>query len=179
MAENGGGACKNFWGRARGKRFLARFCWLLWGEVYPAGRRGPWWRKIPEADGCGRAASDPGLCRRLCGVGAGLESEGGHLVLLVVDAQREVVQGVANDGVWAVVHRLERRYMSVPPHEHHRCAGKVIGQLRRRSAAVLCLVAVCLAALSVLENCSRKILEGSSVESKNWPGKMSGEPNTA
>jgi hypothetical protein len=40
-------------------------------------------------------------------------------------------------------------------------------------------VAVCSAALIVLENCSRKILEESSGESKNWPGKMSGEPNTA
>jgi hypothetical protein len=25
-------------------------------KVYPAGRRGPWWGKIPEADGGGRAA---------------------------------------------------------------------------------------------------------------------------
>jgi hypothetical protein len=31
----------------------------------------------------------------------------------------------------------------------------------------------------VLENCSRKCSDGSSGESKNWPGKMSGEPNTA
>jgi hypothetical protein len=179
VVENGGGACKNPWRRARGKQFPARFCWLLWGEVYPAGRRGPWWGKIPEADGDGRAAPDPGLRRRCCGVGAGLESEGGHLVLLVADAQSKVVQGAANDSVWAVVHRLERRYVSVPPHEHSRCAGDIVGQLRRRAAVVLCLVAVCSAALSVLENCPRKILEGSSGESKNWPGKMSGEPNTA
>ncbi len=48
-----------------------------------------------------------------------------------------------------------------------------------RAAAVLCLVAVCLAALSVLENCSRKILGGISGESKNWPGKMSGVLNTS
>ncbi len=44
----------------------------------------------------------------------------------------------------------------------------------RRAAVVLCLVAVCSAALSVLENVRRI-----SGESKNWPGKMSGEPNTA
>jgi hypothetical protein len=55
VVENGGGACKNPCRRARGKRFPARFCWLLWGKVYPAGR-GPWWGKIPEADGGGRAA---------------------------------------------------------------------------------------------------------------------------
>jgi hypothetical protein len=121
------------------------------------GRRGPWWGKIPEADGGGRAAPDPGLRRRRCGVGAELESEGGHLVLLVADAQHEVVQGEANYSVWAVVHRLERRYVSVPPHEHGRCAGEIIGQLRRRAVAVLCLVAVCSAALSVLENCSKKL----------------------
>ncbi len=49
--ENGGGACKNPWRRARGKRFPALFCWLLWGEMYPAHRRGPWRGKISEADG--------------------------------------------------------------------------------------------------------------------------------
>jgi hypothetical protein len=113
----------------------------------------------------GRRPWTLGCTRRRCGVGAGLESEGGHLVLLVADVQRELLQGAANDSVWTVVHRPERRYVSVPPHEHHRCAGEVVGQLRRRAAAVLCLVAVC--------------LEGSSGESKNWPGKMSGEPNTA
>ncbi len=179
MVENGGGACKNPWRHTTGKGFPARFCWLLWGEVYPVDRHSPWWGKIPEADGGKQAAPDPGLRRRRCGVGAGLESEGGHLVLLVADAQHEVVQGAENDSVWAVVHLLERRYVSVPPHEHRRCAGEIVGQLRRRAAAVLCLVAVCSAALSDLENCSRKILKGSSGESKNWPGKMSGEPNTA
>ena len=55
VVENGGGACKNTWRRARGKRFLARFCWLLWGEMYPVGRRGPWRGKIPEVDGGGPA----------------------------------------------------------------------------------------------------------------------------
>ncbi len=49
--------------------------------------------------------------------------------------------------------------MAVLPHEHHRCAGEVIRQLRRWVAAVLCLVEVCSAALSVLEKCSRKIFE--------------------
>jgi hypothetical protein len=89
--------------------------------------------KILEADGGGRAAPDPGLHGRRCGVGAGLESEGGHLVLLVADAQREVVQGAAKDGVGAVVQRLERRYVSVMPHKHHRSAGEVGRQLPRRS----------------------------------------------
>jgi hypothetical protein len=51
------------------------------------------------------------------------------------------VKGVANDGVGAVV-ELERRYVAVSPHEHCRCAGEVVRQLRRRAAAVLCLVVV-------------------------------------
>ncbi len=41
------------------------------------------------------------------------------------------MQGSANDGVGAVIKQLERRYMAVPPHEHRRCAGEVIGQLQR------------------------------------------------
>ncbi len=56
------------------------------------------------------------------------------LLLLVADALHEVVQGAANDGVGTVVQRLERRYVAVPPHEHCRCAGEVVGQLRRRLA---------------------------------------------
>ncbi len=133
MVENGGGACKNPWWLARGKRFPARFCWLLWAEVYPAGRRGPWRGKIPEADGGGWAAPDPGLHRWRCRVGAGFESVGGDLDLLVTDAQHEVMQGAAKDGVRAVVKRLEWWYVAVSPHEHRRCAGEVIRQLRRRS----------------------------------------------
>jgi hypothetical protein len=81
------------------------------------------------------------------------------------------VQGAANDGVGAVV---QRRYVSVPPHAHRRRMGEVVGQLWRGAAVVLCLVAVCSAALIVLENCSKTILEGSSGESKNWPGVASG-----
>jgi hypothetical protein len=38
--ENGGGACKNLWRHAKGKRFPAQFCWLLQGNVYPAGHCG-------------------------------------------------------------------------------------------------------------------------------------------
>ncbi len=53
---------------------------------------------------------------------------------IFADAQREVVQGAANDGIGAVVQRLEQRYVPVPPHEHRRCAGEVIGKLRRRPA---------------------------------------------
>jgi hypothetical protein len=87
--------------------------------------------KIPEAYGRGRAAPDPGLRRWRFRVGAGFESEGGCLVLLVADAQRKVMQGAANDGVGAVIQWLEQRYVAIPPHEHHRCVGEVIGQLRR------------------------------------------------
>jgi hypothetical protein len=86
--------------------------------MYPAGRRGPWRGKIREVDSSGRAAPDPGLRRRRCRDGAGLESEGRHLVLLVVDAQREVVQGASNDCLGAIVQQLERRYVAVLPHEH-------------------------------------------------------------
>ncbi len=135
--------------------------------------------KIPEADGSGWAAPDPWLRGWRCRVGAGFESEGGDLVLLVANAQREGMQGAAKDGIGAIVKRLERRFVAVPPHEHRQCAGEVIKKLRRRAATVLCLVEVCSAALSVLENCSRKIFEGNSGESKNWLGKMSGELNTA
>jgi len=47
------------------------------------------------------AAPDPGL-HRWCGrFGAGFELEGGHLVLLVANAQREVMQGAAKGGVGA------------------------------------------------------------------------------
>ncbi len=82
-----------------------------------------------------RAVPDPGLRGRRCRVSAGLESEGRHLVLLVTDGQREVMQRAVNDGIGAVIKRLERRYMAVPPHEHRRCAGEVIGQLRWGTAA--------------------------------------------
>jgi hypothetical protein len=127
-------ACKNPWRLARGKRFPERFCWLLWGKVQPAGRCGPGRGKISEADYGERAAPDSGLHGRCCRVGAGFEAEGRHLVLLVADAQCEVMQRAANDGIGAVDKRLERWYAAVPPHEHSRCAGKVVRQLRRRLA---------------------------------------------
>jgi hypothetical protein len=85
------------------------------------------------------------------------------------DAQCEVVERAADDGVGTVVQRLERRYVAVSPHEHHRSAGKVVGQPRRRLAG----------GGGVLENCSRKSFGGVSGESKNCPGKMSGVPNTS
>ena len=128
MVENGGGACKNPWRRARGKRFPARFGWRFRGEVYPAGCHCPRRWKIPEADGGGRAAPNSGQRGRRCGIGAWFESEGRHLVHPVADAQREVVEGAANDGVGTVVQRLKRRYVAVSPHEHHRSAGEVVGQ---------------------------------------------------
>jgi hypothetical protein len=107
---------------------------LLWGEKYPVGHRGPWWWEVSEADGGGRAAPYPGKRGQRCRIGEGLKSEGRHLVLLVTDAQHEVVQGAANDGVGAVVLRLERRYVAIPPHEHCRCAGEVVRKLRRQPA---------------------------------------------
>ncbi len=81
-------------------------------------------------------APDPWLHGRHSRVGAGLESEGRHLVLLVADAQREVMQGATNDGVGAVIKQLERWYMAVPPHKHCHCAGEVIRQLQRRRYCV-------------------------------------------
>jgi hypothetical protein len=92
--------------------------------MYPAGRRGP-------ADGGGQAAPDPGLRRRRGGVSAGFEPEVGYLVLLVADAQREVMQGAAKDGVGAVVELLKQWYVLILPDEHRWCEGEVIGQLRR------------------------------------------------
>jgi hypothetical protein len=100
--------------------------------VYPAGRHGPRRREVPEAYGGGREAPNPGQRRRRCRIRAWFESEGRHLVHLVADAQREVVKGAADDGVGTVVQRLERRYVAVPPHEHRRCAGEVVGQPWRR-----------------------------------------------
>ncbi len=52
------------------------------GRSVPDGLPRPLVGKIPEADGGGWAAPDPGLRRRRCRIGAGLESDGGHLVLL-------------------------------------------------------------------------------------------------
>jgi hypothetical protein len=118
-------------------------CTLRAAAAPGGGNPGSGWRR--------RAAPDPGLHRRRSGVGAGFEPEGGHLVLLVTDGQHEVMQGVAKDSVGAVIEWLKWRYVAVPPHDHRRCAGKVVWQLRRRSAA-----------LSVLENCSRKSFEGNS-----------------
>jgi hypothetical protein len=43
------------------------------------------------------------------------------------------MQAAPKDGVGAVVKRLKRRYVALLPHEHRRCAGEVIRQLRRRS----------------------------------------------
>jgi len=75
--------------------------------MYPAGCRGPWRWKIPEVDSDGWAAPDPGLHRQRGRVGAGFEPEGGHLVFLVDNAQCEVMQGAAKDGVGAVLELLE------------------------------------------------------------------------
>jgi hypothetical protein len=46
-------------------------------------------------------------------VGAGFKPEGGHLVLLVADAQGEVMQGTAKNGVGAVIERLERQHLAM------------------------------------------------------------------
>ncbi len=121
MVENSGGACKNPWWLARGKRFPVWFCWLLWAEVYPAGRCGPWRGKIPEADSGERVAPDPGLRGWHCRVGAGFGSEGGDLDLLVADAQHEVMQGAAKDG------RLASRTPSVSGRGHQAAVAAVGG----------------------------------------------------
>jgi hypothetical protein len=76
------------------------------GRNVPGGPPRPLAGEIPKADGGGRAAPDPGLHGRHCRVSAGLESEGGHLVLPVADGQREVMQGAAKNGVGAVIQRL-------------------------------------------------------------------------
>ncbi len=60
------------------------------------------------------AAPGPRLCRRHCGVGAWIQPASRHLVLLVSDAQDEVVQGGAKDGVGVVVERLEQWDMALP-----------------------------------------------------------------
>jgi hypothetical protein len=151
------------------------------GRSVSACRSGPRRREVPEADGGGRATPNPGQRRRRCRIRAWFVSEGRHLVHLVADVQREVVKGAANDSVGAVIQRLELRYVAVPLMNtvgaRVRSSGSCGGG--RWAAAVLCLVAECSAALNVLENCSRKILGGISSESKNWPGKMSGVPNTS
>ncbi len=104
--------------------------------MYPAGRSGPWRGEIPEADCHGLEAPVTGLRRRCSGDGAGFEPEDGHLVLLVADAQREVVQGASKDGVGAVVEWLKQRYVALPPYEHHQCAGQVVRQLQQRWCCV-------------------------------------------
>jgi hypothetical protein len=146
--------------------------------MHPAGCRSIRRGKISEADGGGRAAPNPGLCGGHAGVCAGFEPENGHLVLPVADAQREVMQGAAKDGIRTVLELLEQRYEAVAPDEHRQRAGQVVAQLQQAMAG-LCLVEGCLASLSVVENCSRKSFEGNSRVSKNCPGKISGEPNTA
>jgi hypothetical protein len=90
--------------------------------------------KSRKRTAAGGRAPNPGQRRRRCRIHAWFESEGRHLVHLAADAQREVVEGAVDDGVGTVVQRLERRYVAVQPHEHHRCAGEVDGQPRRRLA---------------------------------------------
>ncbi len=99
--------------------------------MYTAGRHSP-----PAAGSVRRRAGgpEPWAAPAALQDPCWFESEGGHLVHLVADAQREVVEGAAVDGVGTVLQRLERRYVAVPPHEHHRCTGEVIGQPRRRLA---------------------------------------------
>jgi hypothetical protein len=70
--------------------------------------------------------------------------------------------------------------MSVALDKHCQCAESSSFVGGRRAAAVLCLVEGCsAAALNVRENCIRNSSEGSSGKFKNWPSKMSGEPDTA
>jgi hypothetical protein len=97
-------------------------------------------RSAPGGAPLSQAGENPGSGLRRAGsprpwaakaalwVGAGFESEGRHLVLLIADAQREVMQGVANDGIGAVTGAAVR---AVPPHKHRGCAGEVIRQLQQ------------------------------------------------
>jgi hypothetical protein len=91
--------------------------------MYSEDCRGALLGKIPEADGGGRSAPDHGLRRWRSGFGAGFETEGEHLVILVSDAQCEMMQGAAKDGIGAVLEWLKQRDVAILPHEHHRCAG--------------------------------------------------------
>jgi hypothetical protein len=93
MVWNGGGACKNPWRLARGKRFPAR------GEVYPAGRCNARQRKTPESRRRRAGGPEPWAAQGRSGVRAGFEPEGGYLVLPVTNAQHEGVQGAVKDGI--------------------------------------------------------------------------------
>jgi hypothetical protein len=104
------------------------------GEVYPTGCCVARWWKILKVDSGGQAAPGPGLHRWCCGVGGGLQPEGEHLVLLFTNAEGEMVQGSAKEGVGAIIEQLEQRDMAVPPVEHCRRASQGIWQLRRAAA---------------------------------------------
>jgi hypothetical protein len=71
------------------------------GQSVPCGP--PWCPAGGKAGGSGRATPGPGLRMRRCGVSAGLQPESVHLVLLVTNAQSEMVQGSAKDGIGAIV----------------------------------------------------------------------------
>ncbi len=89
------------------------------------------------------------------------------------------MQGPPQDGVRAIIEWLEGRDMSVLTRRTllvHRVSGSFGGG--PWAAAVFCQVEWCSAAFNVRENCSRNSSEGTSGESKNWPGKISDEPNT-
>jgi hypothetical protein len=89
------------------------------GRNAPGGLRRPSAAGNPGSGRRREGGPAPWVTPQRCRIRAWFESEGRHLIHLVADAQREVVKGSANDGVGAVVKRLERRYMAVPPHEHH------------------------------------------------------------
>jgi hypothetical protein len=83
--------------------------------------------------------------------------DSGHPVLLVTDAQGEMVQGLAKDSVAAIVERLEWRDRAVPSDKHRRRMGQGVWHFGSccPAAAVLRLVEGCSAALDVFKNCSR------------------------
>jgi hypothetical protein len=83
-----------------------------------------------------------------------------------------VVQGAAKDGVGAFVERLEQRYVALPPDKHSQCAGPIIWQLQWQLAGRSGVVS------SGRVFGSTQFFKGNSEESKNCPGKMSGELNT-
>jgi hypothetical protein len=73
--------------------------------------------------GGGKSQKQTAAGRWYCGVSGGLQSDGGHLVLLFANAQGEKVQGSVKESVGAVVEQLERRDMAVPPGEDYQHSG--------------------------------------------------------
>jgi hypothetical protein len=105
--------------------------------MHPEGRRDSLRGKIPQADDRWVALS-LWFCRWFCGVVARLQPECQHLVHLVADLLGEVMQGPPQDGIGAVVERLEQWDMFVPLDDDCEYMGQGVRQ--QSAAVVLCLV---------------------------------------